>query len=210
MPRVSPDFNKDVFINCPFDDKYASLFHAMIFTVHDVGFRPRCALEESNAGTVRFTKILEIISECKYGIHDLSRTELDIGSRLPRFNMPLELGVDLGCKAFGNLHQKEKVLLILDVKPYRYQKFVSDISGQDIKAHGRNVKQLIEIVRNWLRLEIDPRKYNVPGGGKIFQRYRRFQVALPALCEKLDWNRVGLPFVDFSFAAATWIKENPI
>src|SRR5262249_5963635 len=30
---------------------------------------------------------------CKYGIHDISRTEVTSASGLPRFNMPLELGV---------------------------------------------------------------------------------------------------------------------
>ena len=210
MPRVPVGFNRNVFINCPFDDLYTPLFNAIVFAVHDVGFRPRCALEASNAGQFRLNKILDIISECKYSIHDLSRTELDAASGLPRFNMPLELGLDLGCKRFGSSRQKEKVCLILDVEPYRYQKFISDISGQDIYTHGGEEKRVVEIVRNWLRLELDPRIIKVPGGAKIFQRYQEFQKALPALCDKLNWNPKQLPFADFSFAVATWISENPI
>src|SRR5262245_19554392 len=100
MSKLPKDYEKNVFINCPFDDLYNPLFQAIVFAVHDVGFRPRCALEASNAGQFRLSKIIDIISECKYSIHDLSRTELDSTTKLPRFNMPLELGLDLGCKNF--------------------------------------------------------------------------------------------------------------
>ena len=210
MPKIPVDFSKNVFINCPYDVDYIHLFNAMVFTVHDIGFRPRCALEASNAGLSRLNKILDIISECKYSIHDISRTELDAASGLPRFNMPFELGLDLGCKKFGKSHQIEKVSLILDIEPFRYQMFISDISGQDISAHGGQENAVVEIVRNWLSLELDPRIIIVPGGDMIFQRYQAFQVALPALCDKLNWNPIDLPFADFSFTAATWISENPI
>lgn len=210
MPRIPKDFDNNVFINCPFDNIYTPLFNAIVFAVHDIGFIPRCALEASNAGQFRLTKIMNIISECKYSIHDLSRTELDKRSRLPRFNMPLELGLDLGCRRFGSLYQKEKVCLILDVEPYRYQKFISDISGQDISAHGGSQQRVIEIVRDWLRLELDPRIVIIPSGAKIFQRYKAFQRALPAVCSSLNWNPKNLPFTDFSFAIAFWINGNPL
>jgi len=210
MPKTPPEFNKNVFINCPFDDLYTPLFNAIVFAIHDIGFRPRCALEASNAGQFRLSKIQDIIAECKYSIHDLSRTELDAASGLPRFNMPLELGLDLGCKRFGNAYQKEKVCLILDGEPYRYQKFISDIAGQDIYAHDAKERKVIQIVRDWLRLELDPRKVKTPSGNQVFQRYEEFQRNLPALCDKLNWNPKELPFADFSFAVATWVEENPI
>jgi len=210
MARVSVDFDKNVFINCPFDDLYGPLFNAIVFTIHDIGFRPRCALEASNAGQFRLNKILGIVSDCKYSIHDLSRTELDAASGLPRFNMPLELGLDLGCKRFGNLLHKEKVSLILDIESHRYQKFISDISGQDVYAHGGDEKKIIEIVRNWLRLELDPKIIKTPGGTKIYQRYVQFQTALPILCDRLNWNSKQLPFADFSYAIASWISQNPL
>jgi hypothetical protein len=209
MTKVPVGFNRNVFINCPFDSLYTYLFHAIIFSIHDVGFRPRCALEASNAGQFRLNKILDIISECKYSIHDLSRTELDAKTGLPRFNMPLELGLDLGCKRFGKLHQTEKVSLILDIERFRYQKFISDISGQDIYAHDNKERKIISIVRDWLRLELDPKTTIIPSGNKIFQRYKDFQKALPALCDNLKWNPKDLPFADFSYAVAVWISENP-
>lgn len=209
-PRPPSTFENNVFINCPFDEAYAPIFDAIVFAVHDMGFRPRCALEASNAGQFRLEKILSIISECKYSIHDLSRTEPDPDTGLPRFNMPFELGLDLGCKKFGNLKQREKVCLIVDVERYRYQMFISDIAGQDISDHRGDARNAIGAVRNWLRLERDPLMVITPGGRKIAKRYEQFCRDLPALCVKLKWDTKRLPFADLSLAIAIWIKANPL
>ena len=104
----STHYNDNVFINCPFDLAYKPLLDAIVFAVHDCGFVARCALEEGDASQVRIDKIYSIIEDCRYGIHDISRTELDETSRLPRFNMPLELGIFLGAKRFGIEEQDKK------------------------------------------------------------------------------------------------------
>jgi hypothetical protein len=91
-------YDRSVFINCPFDDRYRPLFHAIIFAVHDCGFLARCALELEDSGEERIRKIKRIIRECQYGVHDISRVQLDSGTGLPRFNMPLELGLFLGAQ----------------------------------------------------------------------------------------------------------------
>ena len=70
----------------------------MVFTVLRSGFIPRCALELDDGSDNRFDKICRIIAECRLGIHDISKTELDAKSKLPRFNMPLELGLFLAAK----------------------------------------------------------------------------------------------------------------
>src|SRR5882762_5684797 len=108
-----------------------------------MGFRPRCARDISNAGQPRFNKIQDMIENCKYSIHDISRTELDPVNALPRFNMPLELGLDLGCRRFGSNYLQEKVILVLDIERYRFQRFISDIAGQDIEAHDGDVGRAI-------------------------------------------------------------------
>jgi hypothetical protein len=63
----------------------------------------------------------------------------DRKSKLPRFNMPLELGVFLGASELGDKKQKKKRCLILDKKKYRYQKFISDLAGHDIESHENKV-----------------------------------------------------------------------
>jgi len=210
MIRGPANFERNVFINCPFDETYLPLFNAIVFAVYDIGFSPRSALETSNAGEFRLAKIMNLISECKYSIHDLSRIEADVTSGLPRFNMPLELGLDLGCRRYGRKFQREKVSLILDSEEHRYEAFISDIKGQDIKAHFSHEQTVIEVIRDWLSNELDPRVTIIPSGENIFKRYQSFQKALPTICRILKWNPGKLPYPDFSYAVATWIKENPI
>ena len=57
---------------------------ALVFAVHDCGFRARSSLEESDSSRVRLDKIRTIIADCRFGIHDISRTELDADHGLPR------------------------------------------------------------------------------------------------------------------------------
>ena len=136
-----------VFINCPFDSTYRSLFEAVVFAVHDCGYIARCSLESADASEVRIDKICKIIDACAFGIHDISRTALDPVNNLPRFNMPLELGLFLGAKRFGRGRHQGKSCLILDRTRYRYQRFISDIAGQDISAHGNSASGAIRAVR---------------------------------------------------------------
>jgi hypothetical protein len=102
MPSVSAHLRSNhVFINCPFDNRYRPLFNAIVFAVYDLGFLARCSLEEDDAGDFRLSKIERIIEECQFGINDLSAVALDTVTNLPRFNMPLELGLFFGCRRFG-------------------------------------------------------------------------------------------------------------
>jgi len=64
-----------VFVNCPFDESYRSIFEAIVFAIHDCGYVARCSLEVSDASQVRIEKIAADIAACKFGIHDISRTE---------------------------------------------------------------------------------------------------------------------------------------
>lgn len=197
-------YNDNVFINCPFDAKYKSLFDAMVFAIHDCGFIPRCALEEEDASEVRIDKIYSIIADCRYGIHDISRTELDESSGLPRFNMPLELGVFLGSKKFGIEEQKRKKCLILDTERYRYQQFISDIAGQDIQAHNNSAREVITHVRNWLRTA--SRREAIPSGGIIWERYQEFMEKLPQMAREGRLIVEELIFNDYTSMVTQWLR----
>ena len=201
----STHYNDNVFINCPIDSAYKKLFNAMVFTVHDCGFIPRCALEEDDASQVRIDKIYNIIADCRYGIHDISRTQLDATSGFPRFNMPLELGIFLGAKKFGIEAQKRKKCLILDTEPYRYQQFVSDIAGQDIQAHNNNSREVIMHVRNWLRTA--SRRETIPSGGIIWERYQEFMEKLPQTAREARLIVEELIFNDYTLLVAQWLES---
>jgi hypothetical protein len=142
-------YEDSVFINCPFDSEYRAIFYALVFAVHDCGYIARCALEVDDSGLVRIQKIEQIIADCRFGIHDISRVEADPQTHLPRFNMPLELGLFLGAKRYGNKRQQTKSCKILDTDKYRFQKFCSDISGQDISAHHGDPEEAVKTLRNW-------------------------------------------------------------
>jgi len=197
--------SKDVFINCPFDDTYKPIFEAIVFVVSYLGFVARCALEIDDGGEVRLAKITRIIERCTYGIHDLSSVGLSIGSNLPRFNMPLELGLYLGCKFYGSSAQRKKGCLILDSEPFRYRVFISDISGQDIHSHNGDPVRAITEVRNWLANLSGER--GLPGGADIAAKYGKFVEDLPKICGNLKRKPTALTFADFSETVEIWLES---
>jgi hypothetical protein len=201
-------YAEQVFINCPFDGEYRPMFEALVFAVHDCGFVARCALELEDGSQVRIDKIQQIISVCGLGIHDISRTELDSTWHLPRFNMPLELGLFLGAKRYGTGPQRKKLCLIMDREPHRYQKYCSDIAGQDIRSHGGDPATGVRIVRDWLRNASTGLGVVIPSGKMMAERYARFQRDLPRLSRKFRLDPDELIFNDFTTLAAEWLKLN--
>jgi hypothetical protein len=183
----------NVFINCPFTEDYGDLFDAMVFAVVACGFQPRSALESGDSGEVRMDKIARLIKASPLSIHDLSAVELDVANQLPRFNMPFELGLTLGIRAAGGSHSQHKVL-ILEREKYSYQKYLSDIAGQDLQAHGGDVERMILRVRNWLRTETGR---DLPGPKLISADLQKFQAALPISCQRAGISPCDLPFPEF-------------
>lgn len=154
MTLENEDFFKNVFINCPFDSQYTKLLRPILFTIIYLGYNPRIASERSDSSEARFIKICELISESKFSIHDISRLKASKKSGYSRLNMPFELGVDIGCKLFGNDKVKTKRCVIFEKERYSYQKALSDLSGFDVKAHNNRPKKIIEELSNWF-FEID-------------------------------------------------------
>lgn len=197
---------ESVFINAPFDRQYTKLFHALVFALHDCRFFARCALEGDDGSQTRLTKLYDIIRDCPLGIHDLSRTSLDREHRLPRFNMPLELGLFLGAKRYGGSQHRGKSCVILDRKPYRYQIFCSDIAGQDIRAHENNIEKAIRVVRNWLQAA-RPAKA-LPHAAPIVRHYVQFRADLPVMCASRGSSLPDLTFIDYRLFVQGWLAEN--
>jgi hypothetical protein len=154
---------------------------------------------------VRIQKIVQLIRMSRYSVHDLSRTELDEVHGLPRFNMPLELGIDLGCKAYSRAHA-DKSFLIFDAEQYRYQKYLSDIAGHDIHRHGNDPEQAIIRVRDWLRTESGAS--TMTGGSLIHRRYLEFRRDLPDLSARTGLDERRLTFADFMNAISFWLRKH--
>ena len=205
---VSAPYDSSVFINCPFDAGYRRLLRAIVFAVQDCGFMPRCALEVHDSGEVRITRIKRIIRECRHGVHDISRVELDPANGLPRFNMPLELGLFLGAREYGVGLQTQKRCLILDQVPYRYQVFCSDLAGQDVSAHGGSPEAAVTAVRDWLAAWLCDGGVTVPGDAHMRERYREFSYDLPVLCRDLHLEPDRLLFAELRTLVQEWADQN--
>ena len=172
----------------------------------ETGLIPRSALEIDDASQTRIDKIGTLIGDCRWGIHDISRVELNEHG-LPRFNMPLELGLFLGAKRFGGPGQRGKTCLVLDSDPFRFQKFISDISGQDITPHGGDTGRIITAIRNWLSGSLPRSEPAISGGAEITRRFGRFQGDLPALCQELRIEFHELTFTDNVRIVSKWLLD---
>lgn len=177
----------------------------MVFTILACGFRPRSALEASDGGDVRLDKILRLIKESAYSIHDISVVELDAINQLPRFNMPFELGLVIGSKKLAGRKYASRSLLVLERTSFIYQKCLSDIAGQDTRAHGDSPRVLARIVRTWLSQE--SQRSGIPGDRRIFAAYESFSSDLPALCDAAGLYYDELSYPDLLGLTQQWLLE---
>jgi hypothetical protein len=182
-----------VFVNCPFDRQYQPIFEAIIFAIHACGFYSRCALENGDSDQVRLDKIIKMIGKCELGIHDLSR--VDTQGQLPRFNMPLELGLFLGAQKFGQKKDRRKACLVLEGERYQYQRFISDLAGVDPAAHLNQPEEAVGAVRKFLSGHHS--SHRVPGRDRILELYHDFTDELPALLEAVEQDRESMTFAEF-------------
>ncbi len=207
MADLPSDYDFSVFLNCPYDKRYLPIFRATVFAVHDCGFISRAALASEDSSEVRITKIMKMMRTARYGIHDISRIQLTRGTRYPRFNMPLELGIFLGAKEFGDEDQQRKACLILDREPDRYRDFVSDIRGQDIRAHGNTPHGAIKAVRGFFS-DKQPGKI-LPSATLMCERYDTFTRKLPAALRKHHLRMAEMGFHEYREMVLAFLSVNP-
>jgi hypothetical protein len=204
LSTAAPDYNDSVFINCPFDKEYLPLLQAIVYTVYRCGFHPQSALGDDNALVNRLSKIEHYIENCRYGIHDISRTEVNVNS-LPRFNMPFELGIFFGAKKFGSRTQKLKNALVFERVKFSYQQYISDLNGIDTKAHNADPGIVIRETRNWLKTS--SRRDSIPGYKAIISEFTIFQNTLPDIAKNLDVDVADIPFNELCYIVEEVIKK---
>jgi hypothetical protein len=137
-----------------------------------LGFVPRLAPEIADNAANRLDRITEIVRGSKYGIHDLSRCRSVKVDEFARMNMPFELGLDHGCRRYGEDQLSQKTILILEHTRYDYQKALSDIAGWDIHAHSGDHITAVRAVNLWLHRQAGAEKV---GTSKILGNYAAFQ-----------------------------------
>ena len=194
----------NIFVNCPFDDAYRPIFDAVVFAIYTCGFRVGSALQAADSGELRLEKLYRLIAAADYSIHDISRVEMDDASGLPRFNMPIELGIALGHRRFSNTRPRPK-LLILDSEQYRYQVFASDLAGLDIAEHGGHAHRAIGCVRDFLASDMR----GLPTTDRVVSLYRSFEALLPAIAAERGQTADQLGFADRVAIVEDFWAENP-
>jgi hypothetical protein len=172
MPDLTTEFDRNVFINCPFDAEYHELLRPLLFVIVVLGFRPRIALERSDSGELRLVKIAQIVRESRFSIHDFSRLRAGSVGEFYRLNMPFELGVEYGGRVFGRGRLREKRCLILEEQPFEFMRALSDLAGVDVKSHQSEPLELVRQVRNWFVETAGSR--NVPSATKLWEDFLAF------------------------------------
>ncbi|MGD0547190.1 MAG: hypothetical protein ABR991_05110 [Terracidiphilus sp.] len=135
---------ESVFLNIPYDNEFDDLYVAYIVGLTQLGLRVKAALAVPNQG--RLETIIGLIAESDYSIHDLSRIEISKG--IPRFNMPVELGLALYRSYVTKGRHR---VYVFESKPYRTQRSTSDINGIDPQIHHGTAKGVMAGLRNILR-----------------------------------------------------------
>lgn len=195
-------------MNCPFDELYLDMFRAMVFTIFRAGYVPRCTLEGSDCGELRLNRIIRLINECQRGIHDISRVEFDGKDKLPRFNMPFELGLFLGAKYFGAEPPSERPCLILEKKPHQHDICLSDISGCDPIAHSDSVRRIVSRIWAWLTNRSDQGETSEQ---KVYDAYLLFKADYEAFCKRRGDSYRLMPYhhyVRFTESVTEWLRDN--
>lgn len=208
MQSKMNELENNIFINCPFDKEFLPLLRCTLFTTIFCDFNPRIATERFDAGEVRISKIIELIRESQYSIHDLSRSKASKKGEFFRLNMPFEIGIDLGCRLFSSDdNHKQKKILILENEKYNYQKSISDLAGSDIKCHNNNPEDLVLELRTWFtELGI-----KVVAGSIIWDKYNEFNVDFYEKCKnegykEKDFDRMSIrEYIDF---IKDWCNRN--
>ena len=99
--------------------------------------------------------------------------------------MPFELGIDIGCRELGGASLKTKTCLVLEKEKFRYQKVLSDISGNDIKAHYGDPLRLIKAVRSWFA---ENGVFGLASPNRIWDAYNEFLLLLTKEAQILGYK----------------------
>lgn len=204
-----PDFDKNVFINCPFDTAYDKLLQPLLFTILYFGYIPKIATERSDAGEQRINKICELIESSKYSIHDLSRIKSSKKNEFSRHNMPFELGIDYGSRQFAQNHFSEKKFLVIAKERFDYAKALSDLAGVDIKTHNDDVEDLIRAVRNWFLNTV--KQTGLKPASVIFNDFIDFMADFDAKRKSEGYKQkdiYDMPTPEFTEFIKDWIQIN--
>ena len=145
------DYDRAVFINCPFNPNFADSLHAIIFAVVCCGMKPRSALSAANVADTRIERLAQELCSCRYSIHDLSLLKADEKTGVAHMNMPLELGMAVALhrapRRSNDPLRHDWTALVLTNSAYTDA--LSDANGNDLQRYSTR-KELVAEIMYWL------------------------------------------------------------
>ena len=175
MPQREPQRRRErysVFLNIPYDSAFENLYLAYIAGLSSFGLIPRATLEIPTSQR-RLQRILKLIQECAYSIHDLSRVQLDAKApRVPRFNMPFELGLAVA----QNARNRRETWYVCETVPHRIGKSLSDLNGTDVRIHGGTIMRVFGAL-----CDVFVRKTRQPSVQEMYRIYLILRRNLPTI-----------------------------
>jgi hypothetical protein len=191
---LQPDLSA-VFLNIPYDEEFRDLYIAYIVGLCQLGLVPHIA-SEIVGGSRRLDRIFELIKSCRYSIHDLSRVEWSQGpSAVPRFNMPLELGMTI---TWQKLRPEQHTWFLFESEPYRLQRSASDLNGTDPNLHLGTPEGVLRELRNAFQRD------RAPSIQSMVRVYRFVRDSMDAI---LNRNGTDNPYDRSVFMELCWLSS---
>jgi hypothetical protein len=168
--------DSSVFLNVPYDAAFENLLLAYIAAISAYGFSPRATLEIP-FGQRRLDRILTLIHQSQYSIHDLSRVQLDRKTpTTPRFNMPFELGLTV---ALERTAHPDHSWIVCETVRRRINKSLSDLDGTDPYIHGGTIAGVFREMGNAF---VGSRRQ--PTVTEMSQIYRVLRTQIPSVLKR--------------------------
>jgi hypothetical protein len=173
------DRNLSVYINCPYDAGYQSIFDAIVFATICCGFMPRCPFDNGKLSEPRIYRIVSTLKNCAYSIHDLSRCHGEGGRNFARFNMPFELGIAMGECFSDRTGDDGHDLLVIVPNGHIHAAYISDLAGYDPVQVDQLPAAIVPPVMSWLATR--PEATRPPTPDQVLQALPSFDEAVQTL-----------------------------
>ena len=194
-----------IFINCPFDDEYLPLLRALLFVSRFYGLDVKIASTDLDSKSNRLARIISLMRESKYSVHDLSKMKSVKEDEYYRMNMPFELGLDYG------IGGDEKVFLIFENEPYKLKIALSDINGWDVRPHLDNPEKLIMEFRKWIvvnrELSKTLKSYSY---SDIWYKYNDFYGSFSDFLTIHNLKDEEISVIEYLEYIDSFLKDNPV
>lgn len=188
---------RDVFLNLPFDEAYRPVFEAIVFTILASGFQPRSVVEDPSSSETRLERVVRLITNSAYAIHDIS---VRPGARgAAGINTPFELGLFLGLT-----RSAKRKFLVLDRQPYHH--IISDLAGFEVAVHHDDPRQATRFVRDWLKVASGDS--DIPGSAAISHFHREFRSSMERTRRLHRESALSLyGFAEYYRAVSEWLRN---